>query len=92
VTKAYQNTLPDHLELKKLFSKGYFMEKMLLNTNETAKTLSICTKTLWTLTKQGAIPCVRIGARVLYHPKDLERWIESQKKLSKTGLEKSSAF
>ena len=55
------------------------MEKMLLSANEAAETLGICTKTLWTLTKAGSIPCVRIGCRVLYDPLDLKRWIESQK-------------
>lgn len=55
------------------------MEPLLLNCIEASKALGICTKTLWTLTKAGSIPCVRIGVRVLYDPLDLKRWIESQK-------------
>jgi excisionase family DNA binding protein len=68
------------------------MDKLLLNATETARALSISTKTLWSMTKKGMIPCVRIGVRVLYSPVDLDKWVESQKNFSKTGLEKSSAF
>jgi predicted DNA-binding transcriptional regulator AlpA len=52
---------------------------ILIGAQQAAKSLGICTKTLWTLTKAGSIPCVRIGCRVLYDPLDLKRWIESQK-------------
>lgn len=54
-------------------------QKLLLSVREAAKALSICQKTLWTLTQTGGIGCVRIGRRVLYDPRDLERWIDAQK-------------
>ncbi len=54
--------------------------KLLLSAREAAKSLSICEKTLWTHTKpRGTVPCVKIGTRVLYDPRDLAAWIDSQK-------------
>ena len=55
--------------------------KLLLSAREAAEALSICGKTLWSHTApRGTIPCLRIGARVLYDPHDLEAWIDAQKK------------
>lgn len=61
------------------------MEPMLLSARETAKALGICEKTLWTLTKQGGIPCIRVGVRVLYDPQDLRSWIDRVKTPLKAG-------
>jgi len=56
------------------------LPKLLLNAREAAKALSICPKTLWSMTApRGDLPSVRIGRRVLYDPADLQRWIEAQK-------------
>ncbi len=53
---------------------------MLLTAMEAARSLSVCEKTLWTLTHpRGPIPAVRIGRAVRYAPEDLRGWIESQK-------------
>lgn len=49
---------------------------LLLSADETAKTLCISRRTLFTWTKSGDLPCVRIGARVLYDPNDLSQFIE----------------
>jgi excisionase family DNA binding protein len=57
--------------------------KMLLNVRDAARRLSICRMTLWTFTKDGVIPYVKIGRRVLYDPNDLKAWIEANKKVSK---------
>ncbi len=55
--------------------------RLLLNVRDAARSLSICQKTLWAHTRpRGSIPCVRIGSRVLYNPRDLEAWIEAWKK------------
>ena len=32
---------------------------------------------LWSLTRRGLIPCVRLGRRVFYRPADLEAFLES---------------
>jgi len=54
--------------------------RLLLSTREAAAALSICQKTLWSMTRpRGDLPCVRIGARVLYDPRDLEVWIDRKK-------------
>lgn len=53
--------------------------KLLLDAKEAAEALGgICPKTLWSLTKKGVIPHLRLGRRVLYDPRALERWIEQQ--------------
>lgn len=54
-------------------------EPLLLNSREAAKLLSVCERTLWTLTKEGKIPSIRAGRARRYHRADLERWIEREK-------------
>ncbi len=49
--------------------------KLLLTPREAAKALSVSEKTLYRLTKAGAIPRVRIGAAVRYSVEDLQAWI-----------------
>ena len=54
--------------------------KFLLTAPEAARALSISEKTLWSHSApRGTIPVVRIGARVLYAPRDLEAWIASRR-------------
>ena len=58
-----------------------FDGKLLLSADEAAKSLGVCTKSLWSRTApRGPIRCVKIGSRVLYSPTDLQTWIDSQKK------------
>jgi excisionase family DNA binding protein len=54
------------------------MEPMLLTAEQTAKTLSISERTLWSLRERGEIRAVRIGRRVLYSTIELQRFIDSQ--------------
>ena len=55
--------------------------KLLLTVREAARALSICEKSLWTLTvPRGPIPCVRLGRSVRYDPRDLTAWIDAQRK------------
>lgn len=50
--------------------------RLLLSRADAAKALSLSQKTLWNRTyPRGPIPCVRIGARVLYAVVDLESFI-----------------
>ena len=54
--------------------------KLLLAAREAAEALSICEKSLWTLTvPRGDLPAVRIGRRVLYDPRDLRDLIDRRK-------------
>jgi len=39
---------------------------LLIKPGEAAKLLSISTRTLWTLTREGVVPCVRLGKSVRY--------------------------
>jgi excisionase family DNA binding protein len=55
------------------------LPKLLWTCHEAAAALSISLRTLWTLTAEGRIPCVRIGRSVRYDPRDIRSWIESQK-------------
>ncbi len=59
---------------------GECIQPMLLMGREAAKILSISERTLFTLTKAGEIPAVRIGRSVRYDPFDLGAWIESTKR------------
>jgi excisionase family DNA binding protein len=52
---------------------------LLIKPREAARMLSVSEKTLWTLTKGGVIPVVRVGERsVRYSVAALERWIAEQ--------------
>lgn len=52
---------------------------LLVTPREAAKALSICEKTLWSLTKCGELPAVRIGRSVRYDVADLRAFIERRK-------------
>ena len=68
-------------------------ERLLLTPREAAKALSICEKTIYTLTKSGELPAVRIGRSVRYALEDLRAFIERTKKYSQNsqeGLDKVS--
>ena len=53
--------------------------RLLMTAIEAARALSVCEKTLWTLTQRGEIPCVRIGRAVRYDVRDLDGWIQRAK-------------
>jgi excisionase family DNA binding protein len=59
--------------------EGTTQARLLLKGPEAALALAVSPRTLWSLTKSGSIPCVRIGRAVRYSKADLEAWIESQK-------------
>lgn len=52
------------------------IEPLLLSPREAAKALSICEKTLYTLTKKGELPAIRIGRAVRYSLDDIKQWIK----------------
>lgn len=52
---------------------------LVLNVREAAKLLSISERTLFTITKRGEMPAVRIGSRVLYDPADLANYVQRRK-------------
>ncbi len=54
-------------------------EPMLVTAREAARILSISERTLFTLTKAGEIPVLKIGRAVRYDPRDLQKWIETAK-------------
>jgi excisionase family DNA binding protein len=53
--------------------------KLLWTSREAAAALSISERTLWKLTNEGNIRCIRIGRSVRYDPADISKWIEAQK-------------
>ena len=54
--------------------------KLLLSARDAAKALSICEKTLWSLTApRGPIPCVRLGRAVRFDLDDLRAFIAGRK-------------
>lgn len=55
----------------------------LLMARDAAKLLGVCEKTLWSMTDQGELPVIRIGRRVSYDPRDLNRWMEANKSTTK---------
>ncbi|MDX1965346.1 MAG: helix-turn-helix domain-containing protein [Pirellulales bacterium] len=51
---------------------------LLVNSKTAARMLSICTKTLWQMSRDGELPCLRVGRRTLYSPAKLQAWIDAQ--------------
>ena len=51
--------------------------RLLLTPREAARAVAVSERTLWTLTRRGDIPCVRIGRSVRYDPRDLEAYINA---------------
>jgi predicted site-specific integrase-resolvase len=53
-----------------------------LRPRDAAKALGISPRLLWQLTKDGRVPCVRLGngkrKTILYPLADLERWLNRQ--------------
>lgn len=52
--------------------------RLLLTPPEAAVALRLCPRTLWTLTKDGTIPHMRIGRQIRYPVAVLEEWIGKQ--------------
>jgi excisionase family DNA binding protein len=53
--------------------------KLLWTSREAAAALNISERTLWKLTNEAKMPCVRIGRAVRYDPEDIRAWIERTK-------------
>lgn len=57
---------------------------LLVDTRTAARLLSISPRTLWSLTRQGDMPVIRIGRAVRYDVAALSRWVaEATAKLQK---------
>lgn len=60
-----------------------------LRPREAAKALGISARHLWQLTKDGCVPCVRVGAgkrkTVLYPVQQLQAWLAAQTATASTG-------
>ena len=52
---------------------------LLLTPREAARALSVCERTLYSLTKRGEIPVIRAGRLVRYSVEDLKTWIKKSK-------------
>jgi len=50
--------------------------RLLLTPKEAAAALGISPRLLWSKTKIGEIPCLRIGKAVRYSPTALQAWID----------------
>jgi predicted DNA-binding transcriptional regulator AlpA len=49
--------------------------RLLLKPREAAAALGISPRLLWSLTKSGELPCIRISRCVRYNPAALAEWI-----------------
>ena len=52
--------------------------KLSLRPREAAKALGVSPRSLWALTKEGAIPHFRIGRSVLYSVDSLREWLKER--------------
>ena len=54
-------------------------EPILWTIKQTAAALALCEKSVWTLTRDGKLPAVRIGRAVRYAREDVLRFVEAAK-------------
>lgn len=57
----------------------------LYTANEVGKLLGVTTRTLYTLSARGELPCIKVGRSVRYHPDDVEAYINKQRTEVKHG-------
>jgi hypothetical protein len=55
-------------------------QAMLWDLAEAARALRVSKSLLWQKSRAGAVPCVRIGRRLLFDPVDLRRLIDANKR------------
>lgn len=60
------------------------MSPLAMRPRQAAMALSISVRTLFSLTKSGEIPCIKLGRAVLYRPADLDRWL-AERATPRTG-------
>ncbi|MEX2169673.1 MAG: helix-turn-helix domain-containing protein [Pirellulales bacterium] len=53
---------------------------LLLSPRDTAKALSISTRTLWSLTAAGQIPHLKVGRLVRYRPESVRAWLADRER------------
>jgi excisionase family DNA binding protein len=56
------------------------LQPQLIRSGEAARFLAISERTLWSLTRSGRVPHVRVGRCLRYDVDDLRQWIEQKKK------------
>lgn len=59
------------------------IEPLLMTVRQAARALAISERTLWSLTKSGEMPCVRMSRAVRYSLDDLRAWIASRRNTAK---------
>jgi excisionase family DNA binding protein len=64
------------IELTPAIRTNDAMPKLLVSAREAARLLSLSERTLYSLTKAGQFPVVRVGRSVRYRVADLQAWIE----------------
>ena len=51
----------------------------LLSIRDVADQTGLCEKSVWNSTApRGSLPCVKLGARILFRAEDVSAWIESR--------------
>jgi excisionase family DNA binding protein len=64
---------------------GENADRLLVGIDEVARMLNISARTVWTLTKAGGVPHLRIGRRVLYPVDALRRWADERTRGGASG-------
>lgn len=61
------------------------LQPLMVKPSQAAKLLQVCEKTLWTWTKDGTIPAIKVGGVVRYSVDALRQWITNRTKNKGTG-------
>ncbi|WP_223596694.1 helix-turn-helix domain-containing protein [Neobacillus bataviensis] len=52
------------------------MERKTLTVKETAAYIGVSKDSIYTLVREGSIPCVRVGKRILFRKNTIENWMQ----------------
>ena len=51
----------------------------LMTVSDVARFLGLHEKTVYEWAARGRLPCVRIGSRIRFDPRDIDRWLSARK-------------
>ncbi|WP_407270386.1 helix-turn-helix domain-containing protein [Radiobacillus sp. PE A8.2] len=61
------------------------MERCTITAKEVAKYLGVHTDLVYDLVKEGALPHIRLGRKILFSKGAIDRWIQDQETITLSG-------
>ncbi len=62
------------------------MQPRLMSVRQIAEVLGVAVQTIYGWVSQGRLPIVKVGRRTMFHPVEVERWIEMRSRKERDTL------